>query len=144
MQKTYMEKAENVKRQCYLIDAKDKVLGRLAAKAAHILRGKHKRTFTPYVDTGDLVVIINAEKVRVTGKKLTDKVYQRFTGYPGGQRRIALKDMLVKSPKKVIELAVYRMIQRGTLGDQIKKKLKVYAGAEHQHAAQKPIAVEVA
>ena len=139
MQKTYMEKAENVKRQCYLIDAKDKVLGRLAAKAAHILRGKHKRTFTPYVDTGDLVVIINAEKVRVTGKKLTDKVYQRFTGYPGGQRRIALKDMLVKSPKKVIELAVYRMIQRGTLGDQIKKKLKVYAGTEHPHVAQKPI-----
>ena len=139
MQKTYMEKAENVKRQCYLIDAKDKVLGRLAAKAAHILRGKHKRTFTPYVDTGDLVVIINAEKVRVTGKKLTDKVYQRFTGYPGGQRRIALKDMLVKSPKKVIELAVYRMIQRGTLGDQIKKKLKVYVGTEHPHVAQKPI-----
>ena len=144
MQKTYMEKVENVKRQCYLIDAKDKVLGRLAAKAAHILRGKHKRTFTPYVDTGDLVVIINAEKVRVTGKKLTDKVYQRFTGYPGGQRRIALKDMLVKSPKKVIELAVYRMIQRGTLGDQIKKKLKVYAGTEHPHVAQKPITLEVA
>ena len=141
--KTYMAKKEDVKRNCYLIDAKDKVLGRLAAKAASILCGKHKAIFTPHVDTGDMVIVINAEKVRVTGKKLEKKVYQRFSGYPSGQKIVVLGDMLAKKPTQVIRLAVLRMMPKSRLGSQIFKKLKIYAGDKHGHSAQKPILLEV-
>ena len=141
--KTYLPKVAELKTDCYLIDAKDKVLGRVAAKAATILRGKHKRIYTPFLDTGDTVVIINADKVRVTGKKLTDKILSRFTGYPGGKRDVALGDMLAKRPTKVMELAVTRMLPSGPLAYKQATKLKVYAGDAHPHAAQKPVVVEI-
>ncbi len=142
-QKTYMANDASVERKCYIIDATDKVLGRLAAKAATILRGKHKPTFTPHVDTGDMVIVINAEKVKVTGAKFTDKEYQRFSGYPSGQKTIKFKDLQAKAPEKIIELAVNRMIPSGPLGNKVRTKLKVYAGAEHPHVAQQPIALEI-
>lgn len=141
--KTYLPKVTELQTGCYLIDAKDKVLGRVAAKAAHILRGKHKRIYTPFLDTGDTVVIINADKVRVTGKKLTDKIHSRYTGYPSGKREVALGDMLAKRPVKVMELAVTRMLPSGPLAYKQGGKLKVYAGEAHPHAAQKPIVLEV-
>jgi len=141
--KTYMAKKEDIKRSCYLIDAKDKVLGRLAAKAASVLCGKHKVIFTPHVDTGDMIVIINAEKVRVTGRKLEKKVYQRFSGYPSGQKCVVLSDMLAKKPTQVIRLAISRMLPKSRLGSQIMKKVKIYAGEKHDHSAQKPILLEV-
>ena len=143
MKTTYFVKANEVQRNCYLIDANNKILGRVDAKAAAILRGKHKRIFTPHVDTGDVVVIINAEKIRVTGKKLTDKIYQRYTGYPGGQKFLALGDLLKKKPTQVLELATTRMIPKGPLGNRVKGKLRIYAGDQHPHQAQKPIALEV-
>ena len=143
MKTTYFAKATDIKRNCYLIDANNKILGRIAAKAAHILRGKHKRIFTPHVDTGDVVIIINAEKIRVSGKKLTDKIYQRYSGYPGGQKLLALTDLLQKKPTEVLRLAITRMIQSGPLGNQIKGKLRIYAGDKHPHQAQKPIALEI-
>ncbi len=141
--KTYLPKVSEMQPKCYMIDAKDKILGRIATKAATILRGKHKRTYTPFLDTGDTVIIINAEQVRVTGKKLTDKVYLRYTGYPSGQREVVLGDMLAKRPIKVLELAVSRMLPSGPLGYKQTSKLKVYAGAEHPHAAQKPELIEI-
>ena len=113
--KTYLPKVSEMVHNCVLIDAKDKILGRVAAKAATILRGKHKRTYTPFLDTGDTVIIINADKIRVTGKKLTDKVYLRYTGYPSGQRSVTLGNMLAKTPEKVLELAVTRMLPSGPL-----------------------------
>ncbi|MBF0533334.1 MAG: 50S ribosomal protein L13 [Candidatus Omnitrophica bacterium] len=143
-QKTVMTKAGETQPKCFLIDAQDKILGRVATKAATILRGKHKRTYTPHVDDGDVVVIINAEKIRVTGNKLTDKVYQRYSGYHSGQKRVPLKDMLKLSPEKVMELAVYRMIPSGPLGYKVRRKLKVYAGDKHPHQAQKPVALAIA
>lgn len=142
-QKTFMANAQNFERQSYVIDATDKVLGRVAAKAASVLRGKHKPTFTPHFDAGDNVIIINAEKIRVTGKKMEDKEYQRYSGYPSGQKTIKLKDLLAKSPAKVMELAVNRMLPSGPLGNKQRRKLKVYTGADHPHQAQKPIALEV-
>lgn len=142
-QKTYMAKATDVERKCYLIDANNKVLGRVAAKAAVILRGKHKPTYTPHVDTGDQVVIINAEKVAVTGSKMTQKEYQRYSGYHGGQKTVKLEDMLKRAPTQVMRLAVERMIPSGPLGNKVKSKLKIYAGDQHPHAAQKPIPLEV-
>ena len=142
--KTYLPKVAELEHKCYLIDAKDKTLGRIAAKAASILRGKHSRIYTPFLDTGDTVVIINAEKVHVTGKKLTDKVYLRYTGYPSGQRAMTLENMLKKNPAKALELAVTRMLPRGPLAYKQATKLKVYAGDKHPHAAQKPIALEIA
>ena len=138
-----MANAQNCERQSYVIDATDKILGRVAAKAATVLRGKHKPTYTPHFDTGDNVIIINAEKIRVTGKKLEDKEYQRYSGYPSGQKSIKLKDLLSKNPAKVMELAVNRMIPSGPLGNKARRKLKVYAGPEHPHQAQKPISLEV-
>lgn len=141
--KTYMANDATVVRKSYLIDAKDKVLGRVAVKAAVLLRGKHKVTFTPHVDTGDQVIIINADKIRVTGKKLEDKEYQRYSGYPGGQKIVKLNTMLTHKPVKVLELAIDRMIPSGALGSKILRKLKVYAGDKHPHQAQKPIAIEV-
>ena len=142
-QKTYMANDASVVRKCYIIDATDKILGRLAAKAATILRGKHKPTFTPHVDTGDMVIVINAEKVKVTGNKLNDKEYQRFSGYPSGQKSIKLKDLQQRAPEKIIQLAVNRMIPSGPLGNKIRTKLKVYAGPEHPHTAQQPIVLDV-
>ena len=141
--KTFLPKVSEIEHKCYVIDATDKILGRVAAKAASVLRGKHKRTYTPFLDTGDTVIIINAQKVRVTGKKLTDKVYSRYTGYPSGFREMTLEVMLAKRPIKVLELAVSRMFPRGPLAYKQTMRLKVYAGAEHPHAAQKPIALEV-
>ena len=143
MQKTYIAKSHEVQPKCYLVDAKDKILGRVAAKVAHILRGKHKVTFTPNVDCGDSVVIINVDKIRVTGKKLTDKIYSRYSGYPAGQRRVALGEMLERRPEELMRLAVNRMIARGPLGFKIRTKLRVYKGDKHPHAAQKPIPLEV-
>ncbi|MBI3602467.1 MAG: 50S ribosomal protein L13 [Candidatus Omnitrophica bacterium] len=141
--KTYLPKVNEIQQKCYLIDAKDKILGRVAARAASILRGKHKRIYTPFFDCGDTVVIINADKVRVTGKKLTDKIYSRYTGYPGGRRQVTLGNMLAKRPAAVLELAVSRMIPSGPLGYKQKGKLRVYAGDKHPHAAQKPIVLEI-
>ena len=141
--KTYLPKVSEIEHKTFLIDAKDKVLGKVAAKAASVLRGKHKRIFTPFLDTGDTVIIINADKVRVTGKKLTDKVYSRYTGYPSGQREMTLGKMLDKAPTKVMELAVSRMFPSGPLAYKQTAKLRVYAGDVHPHASQKPIALEV-
>jgi large subunit ribosomal protein L13 len=138
-----MAKPGEVEQKCYLIDANNKVLGKIATKTASILRGKHKPTYTPHTDTGDMVIVINAEKVRVTGNKLKDKVYERYSGYPSGQRSMTLENMLKKSPKTVIELAVKRMIPSGALGNSAFKKLKVYAGETHPHAAQKPVVLEI-
>jgi len=143
MMKTYIAKQEDIKKACYLIDAKDKILGRLAAKAASVLRGKHKPIFTPFLDTGDMVVIINAEKIKVTGKKLTDKEYQRYSGYPSGQKRVTLENMLKNRPTTVLKLAIQRMLPKGKLGDQMLKKLRVYVGEQHPHIAQKPAVLEV-
>ncbi len=143
MQKTTMANVNTVERKCYIIDAQDKILGRIATKAATILRGKHKTTFTPHVDTGDTVIIINAEKVKVTGKKLVQKEYQRYSGYQSGQKCVRLDVMLEKAPTQVLKLAVNRMIPKGPLGNKMKTKLKVYAGDKHPHAAQKPIPLEI-
>ena len=143
MKKTYFAKAQEVKRNCYVLDANNKILGRIATQAAVLLRGKHKRTYTPHVDSGDMVVIINAEKIRVTGKKMTDKEYQRYSGYPSGKKLVTLEQMLEKRPTEALRLAITRMIPKGPLGNQIKTKLKIYAGSEHPHQAQKPVALEV-
>ena len=143
MQKTYMANKTTVKRQCYLIDAADKVLGRVATKAATILRGKHKATYTPHVDTGDTVIIINAEKVRVTGNKVQDKIYQKYTGYHSGRKLISFGDLMKKRPTQAMELAVTRMIPKGPLGNAVKRKLRIYAGDKHPHQAQKPITLEI-
>src|SRR3989338_4669570 len=143
VQKSYMAKAGETEQKCYLIDAKDKILGKVATKAATILRGKHKPVYTPDVDTGDMVVIINAEKIAVSGNKLLTKEYQRYTGYHGGQKRVRLEELLDRSPTQVLRLAIERMIPSGPLGYKVKTKLKIYAGEKHPHAAQKPIALEI-
>jgi large subunit ribosomal protein L13 len=143
MKITKFIKDDQVEHKCYVVDAKDKVLGRVAARVAAVLRGKHKPTFTPNADCGDSVIVINAEKIRVTGKKMTDKLYERYTGFPGGKRIVPLQDMLKKSPTTVMYLAVERMIQSGALGAKVMKKLRVYAGDKHPHVAQNPIALEV-
>jgi len=143
MNKTYMAKKEDIKRQWFLVDAKDKVLGRLAVKVAVLLRGKHKAIFTPHVDTGDGVIVINASKIKVTGRKLKQKVYRRYSGYPGGLREVTLENMLAKKPTEVVRLAVERMLPAGPLGNKMIKKLKVYADDKHAQQAQTPIALEV-
>ncbi len=136
--KTQSAKEQEVQRQWYVIDATDQVLGRLASKVAKILRGKYKPIYTPHADTGDYVIIINAEKVRLTGKKLTDKTYVRYSGYPGGQRIDTAKDILNKHPERLVEMAVKGMLPKNRLGRQMFKKLHVYVGPEHPHEAQKP------
>jgi large subunit ribosomal protein L13 len=141
--KTYIPNAEAIEKKVYLVDAKDKILGRVAAKAAHILRGKHKKIYTPHLDTGDTVVIINAEKIKVTGKKMTDKIYQRYTGYPSGRRDVTLGEMLKNAPTQVLRLAIDRMIPPGPLGNKIRTHVKIYAGDKHPHQAQKPIPLDV-
>ena len=136
--KTYMATPSTIERKWYVVDAADKTLGRLAAEVAKVLRGKHKPTFTPHMDTGDHVIIINADKVRLTGKKLVQKVYFRHSGYLGGDKYTKAGYMLAKNPVRMVELAVRGMVPHNRLGSQIIKKLHVYAGSEHPHAAQKP------
>ena len=133
-----MATPSTIERKWYVVDAADKTLGRLAAEVAKGLRGKHKPTFTPHMDTGDHVIIINADKVRLTGKKLVQKVYFRHSGYLGGDKYTKAGDMLAKNPVRMVELAVRGMVPHNRLGSQIIKKLHVYAGSEHPHAAQKP------
>lgn len=141
--KTYSAKAENVSRDWFVVDACDKTLGRLASEIAHRLRGKHKAEYTPHVDTGDYIVVINAEKVRVTGAKATDKMYYSHTGYVGGIKSISFEKLIDKAPERVIQGAVKGMLPRNPLGRAMFKKLKVYAGEEHPHAAQQPQALNI-
>lgn len=136
--KTKSANKETVKKEWFIVDATDEVLGRLAARVAMVLRGKHKPDFTPHVDCGDNVIIINAEKVKLTGKKLTDREYFRHTGYPGGQRKTTPEEVLRKHPERLLENAVKGMIPRNRLGREILKNLYVYTGGEHSHKAQKP------
>ena len=143
MNKTFIPKKDQIKRNWYLVDAKDKILGRLASKVAVLLRGKHKTIFTPHLDTGDGVIVINASRVRVTGRKPKQKVYRRFSGYPGGLREVPLEVMLKKKPQKVVALAVTRMLPSGPQGRDIIKRLKVYADDKHPHKAQNPVVLEV-
>jgi len=138
---TFLPDIKTAQKKCYVIDAADQILGRVAAKAAHYLRGKHRTDYTTFLDSGDLIVIINADKIKVTGKKLTDKIYQRYSGYPSGQRRIAFGDLMEKAPTEALRLAVNRMIPKGPLGNTIRGRLRVYAGNENPHIAQKPIVV---
>ena len=143
MNKTYIAKKGDIKREWFIIDVKDKILGRVAAIVAVILRGKHKPIFSPHLDTGDGVVIINAAKIRVTGRKMSQKVYRRYSGYPGGLREVTLETLLAKKPATVMRLAVRRMLPGGPLGRQLLKKLKIYADDKHQQMAQNPIVLEV-
>ena len=136
--KTYYAKPNEVEREWVVIDAADQVLGRVATKAATILKGKHKPQYTPHVDTGDFVIIINADKVRLTGSKAETKAYYRHSGYPGGLKVESFKEAMVKHPERVLEHAIKGMLPKNTLGRAMGKKLKVYAGAEHPHMAQKP------
>ena len=141
--KTFMEKKETVKRNWYVLDATDLPLGRVAAKAANILRGKHKVTFTPHIDCGDYVIIVNAEKVKLTGNKLEQKMYYNHSGFPGGLRERNAKVMLEKYPVEMVERAVKGMLPHNRLGRQMYKKLFVYEGNEHPHAAQQPKEIKV-
>jgi large subunit ribosomal protein L13 len=141
--KTYSAKADEINREWFLVDAEGKTLGRMATEIATRLRGKHKPEYTPHVDTGDYIVVINAEKVAVTGNKMNAKVYQHHTGYVGNLKTIGLKEMLDKHPERVIEKAVKGMLPKNSLGRQMYRKLKVYAGNEHPHAAQEPKELEV-
>jgi len=139
--KTFMASPATIDRKWYVVDATDMTLGRLASEVAKVLRGKNKAIFTPHIDTGDYVIVINAEKVKVTGKKLDQKVYYRHSEYVGGMKETTLREMLAKKPEKVVELAVKGMLPKGPLGNQMYTKLYVYAGPEHKHAAQKPEAL---
>lgn len=136
--KTYSAKPGSVKQDWYLVDASGKTLGRLATEIALRLRGKHKPEYTPHVDTGDFIVVVNAEKVAVTGKKATDKIYHHHTGYPGGIKDISFQKLIDYKPERVIEMAVRGMLPKNPLGRAMFRKLKIYAGAEHPHAAQQP------
>ena len=138
MRQTTMLKPSEVKKEWYIVDANGQTLGRLATKVATVLRGKHKPSFTPHVDCGDYVIVINAEKVEVTGKKRKEKIYKRHTGYPGGLRETTFEKLQATKPDEIIRHAVKGMLPDGKLGRQMLKKLKVYAGPEHNHAAQKP------
>ncbi|MBE9559278.1 MAG: 50S ribosomal protein L13 [Proteobacteria bacterium] len=141
--KTISAKADDVKRDWFLIDADGKTLGRLATEIARRLRGKHKAIYTPHVDTGDYIVVINAEKVRVSGNKAKDKMYYRHSGYMGGLKVTNFSDMIENTPERVIEIAVKGMLPRNPLGREMYRKLKVYAGPQHQHAAQQPQPLEL-
>ena len=140
---TYMVSNAAIERKWYVVDAEGKTLGRLASEVAKVLRGKNKPIFTPHADTGDYVIVINAAKISVTGKKMEDKTYYRHSGYIGGLREIKLKDLLRTKPERVIELAVKGMLPKGPLGRQMYKKLHVYAGSTHEHTAQKPEALNI-
>jgi len=136
--KTFSAKPSDVDQKWYVVDATNEVVGRLASRIAHVLRGKHKPTYTPHVDTGDFVVVVNADKVRFTGRKETDKTYRSYSGYPGGEREVTPDDVRKKHPERLISKAVKGMMPNGSLGRQMFKKLKVYTGDDHPHEAQQP------
>ena len=136
--KTFMASPATIERKWYVVDATNMTLGRLASEVAKVLRGKNKAIFTPHIDTGDYVIVINASKVKVTGRKLDQKIYYHHSDYVGGMKETTLREMLAKKPEKVVELAVKGMLPKGPLGRQMYTKLHVYAGSEHNHAAQKP------
>ena len=136
--KTFSAKAEEVQRDWFVVDAEEKTLGRLASEIAHRLRGKHKAEYTPHVDTGDYIVVVNAEKVKVSGAKTSDKIYHHHTGYPGGLKSMSFEKLIEKAPERVLQRAVKGMLPRNPLGRAMFKKLKVYAGPEHPHTAQQP------
>jgi large subunit ribosomal protein L13 len=141
--KTFMASPATIERKWYIVDAQGKTLGRMASEVAKVLRGKHKPTFTPHMDTGDYVIIVNADKIKVTGKKMEQKIYYNHSDYVGGMRETTLKTMMADKPERVLELAVKGMLPKGPLGRQMYKKLFVYAGPEHKHEAQKPEALTV-
>jgi large subunit ribosomal protein L13 len=143
MKRTYTAKAEDIKRKWYIVDAKGQILGRLAAQVAAILRGKHKPIYTPHLDTGDGVIVINASQIKVTGRKLKQKVYRKYSGYPGGLKETTLEVLLARKPATVIHLAVERMLPINPLGRDLIKKLKVYADDQHGLTGLKPIVLEV-
>ena len=139
--KSFMASPATIERKWYVVDAADMTLGRLASEVAKVLRGKNKPTFTPHIDTGDYVIVVNAEKVKVTGKKLDQKIYYHHSDYVGGMKETTLREMLAKKPEKVVELAVKGMLPKGPLGREMYTKLFVYAGPEHKHQAQNPEAL---
>ena len=141
MEKTYVTKAGDIKHDWFVVNADGENLGRLAAKIAAVLRGKHKVIFTPWLDTGDFVIVVNAEKVAVTGNKLDEKIYYSISGYPGGMRQVSMRKQLTVHPDRVLRSAVWGMLPHNKLGRAMLKKLKVYAGPEHPHKAQKPVAL---
>ena len=141
--KTYQAKKEELDHQWYLVNAEGKVLGRLATELAKILRGKNKPSFTPSVDTGDFVIVVNAEKVILTGKKLKDKIYYHHTGYPGGLRAISAEKLMSKKPTEILRIAVKGMLPKNSLSRQVLRKLKIYAGPNHPHEAQKPLTINL-
>lgn len=141
--KTFVAKPHEVKRDWYVVDADGKTLGRLAAEVASRLRGKHKPTYTPHVDCGDYIIIVNAEKIGVTGAKRTDKMYYRHTGYVGNMKSASFEKMIERSPERVLEIAIKGMLPKGPLGRQMYRKLKVFAGSTHPHAAQQPVVLDL-
>jgi large subunit ribosomal protein L13 len=141
--KTYSAKKSDIEREWHLVDATDQTLGRMASQIATVLRGKHKPYFTPHVDCGDFVVVVNAEKIYVSGNRIDEKLYHRHSGYPGGIKVMTLREMMAKKPEQVITMAVRRMLPKNTLGRQMLKKLKVYAGPDHPHEAQNPEPLEL-
>ncbi len=143
IQKTYYPSEGSIEKRWYLVDAEGKTLGRVASRIARILRGKHKPVYTPGMDTGDFVIVVNAEKIRVTGKKLSDKVYYSHSGYPGGIKAITLEKLLAEKPEEAIRKAVWGMLPRGRLGRRMFKKLKVYGGPVHPHSAQTPQEIDL-
>ena len=136
--KTFMASPATIERKWYVVDAENRTLGRLASEVAKVLRGKNKAIFTPHIDTGDYVIVVNADKVKVTGRKMDQKIYYHHSDYVGGMKQATLREMMAKKPEKVVELAVKGMLPKGPLGRQMYTKLYVYAGPEHKHAAQKP------
>jgi len=141
--KTISANKETVNKQWFVVDAEGEVLGRLAAKVALVLRGKHKTDYTPHVDCGDNVIIINAEKIRLTGNKLEDKVYISHSGYPGGQKSVPIKKVIEKKPERVLEIAIKGMLPKNSLGDQLFRNLYIYVGTEHKHEAQQPAMLDL-
>ncbi len=141
--KSFIANKETVERKWRVVDASDQVLGRMAVKIAMALMGKDKPTYTAHVDTGDFVIVLNADKIRLTGNKATTKEYQSYSHYPGGQKIVSFEKMMEKSPERVVELAVKRMLPKNKLGNAMFKKLKVYRGSEHNHAAQQPVKMEL-
>jgi large subunit ribosomal protein L13 len=141
--KTYQAKKEEIEHQWYLVNAEGKVLGRLSTELAKILKGKNKPTYTPHLDTGDFVIVVNAGKVTLTGKKMKDKIYYHHTGYPGGIKEMTAEKLLSKKPTEMIRTAVKGMLPKNSLGRQMLRKLKIYAGSNHPHEAQKPIPLEI-
>ena len=141
--KTYTPKASSIEHQWHVVDATDKVLGRLASQIAQVLKGKHKPTYAPHMDMGDHIVVVNVEKIRVTGSKADKKVYHRHTGYPGGLRTTSFERMMEDHPDRILKKAVWGMLPNNRLGRQLLKKLRVYAGPEHRHVAQQPVALDL-